>query len=50
MNLSFLKFSSWTHYHEKLTGVKLLWKLLEIRMLGMSRIKNDHKKQENEGL
>jgi len=31
------------HYYEKLIGIKLICKLLENRMLEMSKIKNDHK-------
>ena len=38
------------HYHEKLTGVKLICKLLTNILLEIFKIIIDHKKQENEGL
>ena len=42
--------SSWTHYHKKLTVIKLICKLLTNILLEIFKIINDHKKQENEGL
>jgi len=36
--------------HEKLAGIKMFCKLLEIKILEILKIKIDHKKQENEGL
>jgi len=42
--------SSWTHYHEKLTGEKLICKFLIDILLEIFKIKNDHKKQKNDGL